>query len=44
MIQRRNYLGLYEPAGRPSTAPYREDMHRLGGILCQPVSPQRSFL
>ena len=28
MIQRRNYLGLYEPAGRPSTAPYREDMHR----------------
>lgn len=28
MIQRRNYLGLYEPAGRPTTAPYREDMHR----------------
>ena len=28
MIQRRNVLGLYEPAGRPVTAPFKEDMHR----------------
>lgn len=28
MIRRRNTYGLYEPAGRPVTAPFKEDMHR----------------
>ena len=28
MIRRKNPLGLYQPAVRPITVPYREDMHR----------------
>lgn len=29
MIQSRNYLGLYKPASRPQTAPYKTDDRRL---------------
>lgn len=29
MIQSRNYLGLYKPASRPKTAPYKTDDRRL---------------
>ena len=29
MIQSRNYLGLYKPASRPQTAPYKADDRRL---------------
>ena len=29
MIQSRNYLGLYKPASRPQTDPYKTDDRRL---------------
>ena len=29
MIQSRNYLGLYKPASRPQTVPYKGENRRL---------------